>query len=170
MLNKLKKYIVQRNLRIGINSEIDSSCSFANIQNIKIGNYVYIGAQTFLDGKGGIEIGDGSILSSRITILTSSHDFEELECLPYSIKNINKKVVIKEGCWIGMNVTILPGIIIEEGSIIGAGSVVTKNVKKGSIVAGNPAILLKTRDLESIDKLVNNKEFLLKKYGENRRK
>lgn len=96
MLNKIRKYIYQRNLKTGINSEIHATCSFSNIENITIGAYVYIGAKTFLDGKGHIEIGDGSILSSRVTILTSSHDFSKLECLPYSIENIHKKVIIKK--------------------------------------------------------------------------
>lgn len=69
-----------------------------------------------------------------------------------------------------MNVTILPGITIDDGSIIGAGSVITKNVEKGTIVAGNPARVIQVRDKLLIDKLVENQIFLLKEHGENRRK
>ena len=52
-------------------------------------------------------------------------------------------VKIKDFVTVGINATVLPGLTIEEGSFIGAGSVVTKNVKKNQIVAGNPAKFLK---------------------------
>lgn len=56
-----------------------------------------------------------------------------------------KKVIIKDDVWIGSNVIILPGVTIESGAIIGAGSVVTKDVLKNTIVAGNPAKVIKER-------------------------
>ena len=55
-----------------------------------------------------------------------------------------KRVKIGSNIWIGSNVTILPGIEIGDGAVVGAGSVVTKNVPKYSIVAGNPAKVIKT--------------------------
>ena len=55
-----------------------------------------------------------------------------------------KRVKIGSNVWIGSNVTILPGVEIGDGAVVGAGSVVTKNVPEYSIVAGNPAKVIKT--------------------------
>lgn len=54
-------------------------------------------------------------------------------------KAIVGDIIIENGCWIGGNVTILPGVVISEGCIIGAGSVVTKNTEKNSLYVGVPA-------------------------------
>jgi len=63
--------------------------------------------------------------------------------MPHDISNELKPVTIKEKCYIGCNTTILPGIIIEKNSVVGAGSVVTRDVDKNTIIAGNPAKFLK---------------------------
>lgn len=169
IIKKMIAYYRQRILDKGIQCEIDYSCVFSDPSNIVIGNNVYIGAGTFLDGKGKLYIGDGTVISSKVTILTTMHSFDLLDCLPYSIKNDYKSVSIGRGCWIGINSTILPGVKIEDGAIIGAGAVVTKNVYKGEVVAGNPARVIKVRDTHKIDKLLENGMYLLKLYGHNRR-
>lgn len=56
-----------------------------------------------------------------------------------------KPVVIEDDVWIGLRVTILPGVTIGKGSVIGASAVVTKSVPPYSVVAGNPAKIVKTR-------------------------
>ena len=63
-------------------------------------------------------------------------------------------VKIKDFVTVGINATILPGLTVEEGSFIGAGSVVTKNVKKNQIVAGNPAKFLKKNLHKVITKFI----------------
>lgn len=60
--------------------------------------------------------------------------------------SIIKAVIIQEDCWIGANVTILPGVTLGRGSIVAAGSVVTKNVEEFSIYGGNPANVLGRRE------------------------
>lgn len=80
-----------------------------------------------------------------VQILTSMHrDDELLKPILYSDLNFSS-VVLEDGCDIGVNSIILPGVLIGEGAIIGAGSVVTKDVKAYTIVAGNPARLLRER-------------------------
>ncbi|WP_394358772.1 DapH/DapD/GlmU-related protein [Hydrogenimonas thermophila] len=71
---------------------------------------------------------------------------------------IRKKVTIEPYCWIGRNVTIVPGVTIGKASVIGAGSVVTKNIEPYSIVGGNPAKLIKKRNIDITEKLIAEKK------------
>lgn len=73
-------------------------------------------------------------------IATLNHDFN----IETRANMTPKRVKIGNNVWIGSNVTILPGVEIGEGAVVGAGSVVTKNVPQYSIVAGNPAKIIKT--------------------------
>lgn len=108
-----------RNLIIGKNSFINFGC-------------------TFLD-RGGIEIGENVLIGPNCSILTTNHPLD-----PKSRKaTISKKIIIEDNVWLGGNVTVLPGVTIGENSIVGAGSVVTKDVAKNVIVAGVPAKLIK---------------------------
>ena len=103
--------------------------------NIKIGKNVFINACCRFQDQGGIEIGDGALIGHNVTIATLNHDFN-----PKTRQNITpKSVKIGKNVWIGSDSTILPGVKIGDGAIIGAGSVVTKSVPKNTIAAGNPA-------------------------------
>lgn len=108
-------------------------------RNIIIGNNVFINFNcSFLD-RGTITIGDNVLIGPNCNIFTTNH--------PIAPKNrkstISKAITIKNDVWIGGNVTILPGITINANSIVGAGSVVTKDVPENVIVAGNPAKVIK---------------------------
>lgn len=91
-----------------------------------------------------IEIGDDVILSANIFITDGSHGFESAE-EPYRYQPMAgiKPVEIKKGCWIGQNVVILPGVTIGEYSIIGANSVVNKDIPPRTISVGAPAMVIK---------------------------
>ena len=108
-------------------------------KNIIIGKNVFINACCRFQDQGGIEIGDGSLIGHNTTIATLNHDFN-----PEKRANINPKPVkIGKNVWIGPDSTILPGVEIGDGAIVGAGSVVTKSVPKNTIVAGNPAKIIR---------------------------
>lgn len=86
-----------------------------------------------------IFIGRGTYIAPNVGIITSNHDFYNLEEHQES-----KDVIIGDNSWIGMNSIILPGVILGENTIVGAGSVVTKSFPEGHcIIVGNPAKLLK---------------------------
>lgn len=107
--------------------------------NIKIGKNVFINACCRFQDQGGIEIGDGSLIGHNVTIATLNHDFS-----PKKRQNINPKhVKIGKNVWIGSDCTILPGVEIGDGAIIGAGSVVTKSIPTNTIAVGNPAKVIK---------------------------
>lgn len=136
--------------------------------SISIGRYCRIGPFCHLDGEGGITIEDGTILASRITILSSSHQYNQMELLPFNLEDKKLPVHIGKGCWIGWGASILPGVTIGDGVVIAMGAVVTKSIPKGAIVGGNPAKIIKFRDqLEAIDHAVQEESFFLKFKLEN---
>jgi acetyltransferase-like isoleucine patch superfamily enzyme len=136
-------------------------------EKIKLGHSVFIGPKTFLDSKGSIEIGDGSILSTEVVVLSSSHNILDSETLPYSIKSDYSKTSIGRGCWIGYRVILLPGIELGDGVIVGAGSVVTKSFETGSVIAGNPAKLIRKREVSPY--AIAQEKYLLHVHGALRR-
>lgn len=103
-------------------------------KNTKLGKNVFINTSCHFQDNGGIEIGDNTMLGSNVTIVTLNHDFApetRLNATPQPVK-IGKNV------WIGANVTILPGVCIGDNSIIGAASVVTKDVPANTLAYGIP--------------------------------
>lgn len=156
-----------RNIRYykKLNIHIEYPIEANSFKNIIIEQNVYIGPHAWIAGKGYIEIKSGTIIGPRIKIHTTNHNYEG-NMLPYDNVLINKNVVIGRNCWIGSDVIIVPGVTIGEGCIIGTGSVVTKPIPPYSIVGGNPAIILKKRNIETYNKLTNNDQIYLKyKYG-----
>lgn len=133
-------------------------------QNIYFGSNIVLRDNCQLYGEGGIEIGDGTIFSHNIEVLSTNHNYdsEDLQFLPFDERNVCKRVIIGKYVWIGANVTILPGIIIGDGAVIGAGSVVTKNVPDCAVVGGNPAKIIKFRNKETFEKLQSEDLSLVK--------
>ena len=114
-------------------------------KNIKIGKNVFINACCRFQDQGGIEIGDGSLIGHNTTIATLNHDFN-----PAKRQNLTPSPVkIGKNVWIGSDCTILPGVTIGDGAIIGAGSVVTKSIPANTIAVGNPARVIKEIEVEN---------------------
>lgn len=161
MIGFIKRLYLKRTLKrvkkVGKNVFIHESTEIYAPELLEIGDYVHIqqGCKLFADG-GGITIGEGTIFSHDIQVMARNHvyDGDKLQSVPYDCRYINKKVVIGNFCWIGARVTILPGAIIGDGAVIGAGSVVVHEVPKGAVVAGNPAKIIKYRDINKFDNLV----------------
>lgn len=98
-----------------------------------IGNYF----QTMNDGH--IYIGKGTYIAMNVGIITANHSLNNLD-----EHDIAKNVVIGKRCWIGMNSVILPGVVLGENTIVGAGSIVTKSFSQGHcVICGNPARKIK---------------------------
>lgn len=157
---RLKKKINLKNKKIEIQNDlIYSHCEILNVQD-----YVYIGPRNKLYGQGIIHIGSNSIIGPDVTIFTSIHDYQE-GYLPYGFQDIIKDVHIGDNVWIGASVIIMPGVHIGEGSVIGAGTIVTKDVLPLSVLAGNPGKVINNRGNEYYDLLNKNKMYLKKKWG-----
>ena len=112
---------------------------------LTIGNNVSINRGSIIHAGGEVEIGDDVLVGPGVIIYSQNHI--------YNAKNIKiseqgyetKKVKIYNNVWIGANSIILPGVQIESGAVVAAGSVVTKNVMSNTVVGGNPASLIKNR-------------------------
>ena len=85
---------------------------------------------------------DGVFIAPKVNLTTLNHDFNPENRSATQAKPIH----IKKNAWIGIASTILPRVTVGENSIVGAGSVVTKDVPDNSIVAGNPAKFIKRID------------------------
>ena len=105
--------------------------------SIEMGKNIFINNNLKCVARGGITIEDGVMIAPGVTILTVNNDLKD-HCVLIPIP-----VTIKKNAWIGANVTICPGVEIGEGAVIGAGTVVTKDVEPYTVVAGVPAKFIK---------------------------
>lgn len=133
--------------------------------NLYLEKHTRIGKDCYFFSKGGIHIGEGSILSRNITIYTGNHDINGEE-IPYNDKYVLKKVIIGKGVWIGMNVNITPGVVIGDGAIIGMGTTVSKNVDPYSIVVGAQQRVVGHRDRNCFVQNLEKDNFFAKKWPE----
>lgn len=117
-------------------------------------------AVLFLPTGGGVTIGDGCIFAHDVQVFTRNHNYDspDLELIPYDSRYVEKPVVIEECCWIGARASIMPGVRIGKGAVIDACAVVTKDVPNYAVVGGNPAKILKYRNREIFDTLLDEKK------------
>lgn len=163
MIKKIRLFLLKRKLGIN-NKNIDITLNsvFGNYENIIWHDNIYIGPMAYIWAIGGLEIGENVIIGPRVTIHTSNHRYENAEMLPYDGCSYKKKVTIEKNVWIGDNTMIVPGVTIGEGSIVAMGSVVTSDIPKYSVFGGNPARLIKQRDIEKYKELNQQKMYYMK--------
>lgn len=108
-------------------------------KNITVGKDVFINACCKFQDQGGITIGNNVLIGHNVTLATLNHDER-----PEFRQNIYPKPIkIGNNVWIGSNATVLQGITIGDGAIIGANAVVTKDVPENTVVAGVPAKIIR---------------------------
>lgn len=110
--------------------------------NFTVGEKSSIGENSWIYCLDKVKIDDFVCIGKDVKLLTGSHDISSPK-----FDLVTKPIVIKKGVWISTGSYVLPGIIIEEYSVIGAGSVVTKNTNSFGVYGGNPARFLKNRSL-----------------------
>lgn len=109
--------------------------------NIELGKNVYMNFNCTILDCAKVKIGDNTLLGPNCQIYTPCHPTDAKTRL--EAKEWAAGVIIGKNCWLGGNVTVLPGINIGCNSVIGAGSVVTKDIPENSIAVGNPCKVIK---------------------------
>lgn len=146
-INKCKYISMGDRCRIGNDCRISVYDEFAGVaHNPKVifGNNVYMGDYLTILCADKVTIEDDVLMASYITITSENHGMDVEGEIGYGKqKLITAPVTIKEGAWIGEKVIILPGVTIGKKAILAAGSVVTKDVPDYTVVAGNPARIIK---------------------------
>ena len=133
-------YKVVMGIKIGSGSSIHMKV-FVNKRNIKIGKDSAISRGCYLDGRGGLIIGDNVSVSPGVQLITATHDVNSTD-----FKYSTKEIIIEDYVWIGTNAIILPGVKLRKGSVVAAGSVVAKNVSEYDIVGGIPSKKISKRN------------------------
>lgn len=116
--------------------QVDYACQMT------IGEHVFANHDLTCMSAGGIVLEDNVMIGPNASLLTVNHDLNDLQVI------ICKPIVIKKGAWIGSKAIIMPGVEIGEGAVVGSGSVVTHNVAPNTVVAGNPARVIRTKNPE----------------------
>jgi maltose O-acetyltransferase len=122
---------------------IESNVFFGDGRDIEVGNHVQINEDCWIRN---VKIGNYVMIAPKVMILNYGHITDTTE-VPMILQGTRryKQTIIEDDVWVGARSIILPGIHIGEGAIVGAGAVVTKDVEPYSVMAGNPARLIKFR-------------------------
>ena len=156
-MKKGKNSVIYRSVRkdivpfngfsLGRSSVIEDYAIINNaVGEITIGNHTRIGLGNTIIGP--VMIGNNVILAQNVVLSALNHNFEDV------LTTINQQgvktdqIIIENNVWIGANTSILTGVHIGEHVVVGAGSVVTKDIPSFSVVVGNPAKIIKKYDFK----------------------
>lgn len=129
------------NITIGSSTIIKNAvkiCSCNKEAKIKIGNNCTVGDYGYIYSSEKITIGDNTLIGPFCYLVDANHGISRDKSIR-SQPLTTAAIVIEEDCWIGANVTVLSGVKLRKGSVVAAGSIVTKDTEQYSINAGNPA-------------------------------
>jgi len=123
-------------------------------ENVSIGREVFFNRNVFLaciegDPKSAIEIGDCCLFGPNVVVVAGEHDIRDPAIRTRTKDSLAAPIVIEEDCWIGANATVTAGVCIGRGSVIGANSVVTRDIPEYVVAAGTPARVIRARECQS---------------------
>lgn len=166
LYNDLISHVPSRRLRLlllrcwlqslGHGSGVQLHCRFLHGPGVRLGERCVINHGCLLDGRRfAIQVGNDVSIGPEAAILTLGHDPRSAD-----FADRGGPVTIGDRVWIGFRAIVLPGVSIGEGSVVGAGAVVTRNVAPFTIVAGNPARPIGQRP-QPLRYRINYRPFLL---------
>lgn len=123
---------------MGENSRVCTPLTAVRPHMVNIGKNVVVMPGCLMMSAGGITIDDGAMIAANVQLISNNHDLYEHQVITCKRVHIGKKA------WIGAGATILPGVTIGDNAVVGAASVVTKDVAPDTIVVGNPANFIKS--------------------------
>lgn len=156
LIESIKLYLFKKKWRkLNQHNNINPANIFP-IEKVSVGKYSYgpIVVRSWGSLNEKLRIGNFVSIASGVKfILGGNHNIDTITTYPFKVKFLDEKmeawskgsVIIKDDVWIGMDAIIMSGVTIEQGAIIAAGSVVTKDIPPYAIVGGNPAKIIKYR-------------------------
>jgi len=149
LISRFARIYSMKNIEIGSNIRIDDFCFLSG--KIKIGSHVHISSfSSLVGGDAGIVLEDFVNISERVAIFAKTDDFSGSSLtnptIPEKYKNvIESQVILKKHSIVGVGSSILPGVTMGEGSVLGAKSFLKRSIEPWSIYAGLPARKIKDR-------------------------
>ena len=135
-------------IHIGPNSIIRENAILQSYGGtIKIGKHCAVNAFCVIQGNGGINIGDHTLIGPHVQMFSANHAFSDLTRRIQNQGETSLGISIGSDVWIGGGAIILDGVSIDDGAIVSAGAVVTSDVASNAIVAGIPARMISERGL-----------------------
>lgn len=107
---------------------------------LEVGDNTWIGEQVWIDNLDYVKIGTNVCLSQGVMLLTGNHDYKS-----QTFDLMIGKIILEDGVWIGAKSLVAPNVICYENSVLGAASILSKNLPSNEIWSGNPAIFLRNR-------------------------
>lgn len=142
IVNKIRGFLLKPFFKkSGKGIQIASGVLINNINKVTLGDNVYIAHNVWINGAGGLEIKDNSIVGPYSVIATTQHVF--INGIVSNQESIIEPVVIGKGTWLASHVVVTQGVIIGNGVLVAAGATVTKDTNSHSMVGGVPAKLIK---------------------------
>ena len=136
-------------------SLLENTLLNANNGSISIDDRSWLGPFSLIYGNGEVSIGKHVMIASHCAINTVSHHADDTS-IPMNDQGIyTAPVIIEDDVWLGIGSTILQGVRIGRGSIIGAGAVVTRDIPPWSVAVGIPAKIIRKRDRESVNNVTD---------------
>lgn len=139
---------------------VNGPLRLGNPGNTEFAEDVSINAGLVVRGSGALKVGAHAHFGEDVEILTSNHNFDRPETLPYDKQRIARDVVVGECVWFGDRVIVVPGVVIGDGAVLAAGAVVTRNVPPMAVVGGSPAKVIRLRDQAAFEELSAAGKFL----------
>lgn len=141
------RYILLKSLakKCGDNVAVFPGVFLSYLEELELGNNISIREYCNIGCLGGLTIGNDVSIAHNSTILTTEHDYKQLSVPMRNAPLIKKKTYIHDGVWIGTHVVILAGVEVGSNSVVGAGSVVSKNIPENVVAVGVPATVKTSR-------------------------
>jgi galactoside O-acetyltransferase len=164
---KLAIILTPENVTMGSDIIIDDFVFIGAHKRLVLGNRVHIGSHSSITGGGRVLMSDFTALSSGVRLISGTDDYTGASLtnptIPPEFRQVHRgTIVLEPHVIIGSNAVVLPDVTIGEGSSVGAGSVVTRDLAPWGVYAGIPARLIKPRSKEGL--LANERRFF-EKYG-----
>lgn len=134
------------NVTIAKFTVIEATGVISNLgEGLEIGDNSNLGDYCFVGAAGGVRIGRNVLIGQRVSFHSEDHRFESTD-VPIKEQGVTRRgIVVEDDCWLGAGSILLDGVTVGRGSVVAAGSVVTRNVPPYSVVAGVPAKVIRQR-------------------------